>query len=459
MDDRVVQFVAGLRAAGVRISLAETQDAFRAVAQLGVGERAAFQAALRATLIKEHSDAPVFDRLFPMFFSSGGPPLIPPEQALTPEQQQLLAAALRALAGDLSRLLQMLAAGQGPSPDEMARLAQQAGAGSLRRPESQQRLTREMLRRLGLEQLAAQIERLMEQLRALGMTPEGRQAVLELLQANRAALAEQAARFAGSSIARNLAERPPQRFDESELMQRPFQDLSEAEARELRQLVARLAARLRSRAALRQRKGQGKILDAKTTLRANLRTGGVPFELRFKKRHLKPKFALVCDLSQSMRPVVEFMLRLMYEMQGQVTKARSFGFYDHLEEVSDEFVGRRPDEAIPLILYRFPYIPYGTDLGRGLADLSGGHLDAVDRRTTVVFLGDARNNFNNPRLDLFDQIKRRSRRVVWFNPEPRGVWGTGDSDMPQYAPLCDSVHQVRNLAELAEAVDGLFAGR
>jgi uncharacterized protein with von Willebrand factor type A (vWA) domain len=370
----------------------------------------------------------------------------------------MLEAAMRALAGDLSRLLQMLASGQGPSREDMERLARQSGGGRPGRPENQPWLTREMLRRMGLEQLAEQIERLLQQLAAMGMTREGQQAVLDLLQANQAALAEQAAQAAGASIARNLTERPPQKFDEQELMQRPFNDLSQAEARELRKLVGRLAARLRSRAALRQKKGDGRTLDAKTTLRANIQTGGVPFHLHFKKRHLKPKFALVCDLSQSMRPVVEFMLRLMYELQDQVARARSFGFYDHLEDVSGEFIGKRPDKAIPLILYRFPYIPYGTDLGRGLADLCGGHLDAVDRRTTVIFLGDGRNNFNNPRLDLFEQVKRRARRVVWFNPEPRHEWGTGDSDMPQYAPLCDAVHQVRNLAELSDAVDKLFAG-
>jgi hypothetical protein len=460
MDDRVVQFIAGLRAAGVRISLAESQDAFQAVAHLGVMDREAFRSALRVTLIKERADQPLFDRLFPLYFGSGGPPLIPSEQALTPEQQRMLEAAMRALAGELSRLLQMLASGRGPSREEMERYARQAGANRGRaRPENQRWITREMLRRLGLEQLAEQIERLLQQLAAMGMTPEGQEAVLRLIMENRDRLAEQAAQSAGQSLARQLAEQPPPKMDEADLMQRPFNDLTEAEARELRKLVARLAARLRSRAALRQKKGDGKTLDAKSTLRANIQTGGVPFDLRFKKRHLKPKFALICDVSTSMRPVAEFMLRLMYEMQDQVAKARSFAFNDHLEDVSDEFIGHRPDEAIPLVLHRIPPGYYATDLGRGLADFCGAYLDAVDRRTTVIFLGDGRNNFNDPRLDLFEHLKRRARRVVWFNPEARYQWGTDDSDMLLYAPLCDAVHQVSNLAELADAVDKLFMTR
>jgi uncharacterized protein with von Willebrand factor type A (vWA) domain len=248
-------------------------------------------------------------------------------------------------------------------------------------------------------------------------------------------------------------------MDGHDLMQRPFSDLSQAEARELRKLVSRLAARLRTRAALRQKKGDGHTLDAKTTLRSNLQHGGVPFDMHWKKRHVKPKFALICDVSTSMRPVAEFMLRLMYEMQDQVGKARSFAFNDHLEEVSDEFIVSRPEEAIPEVLQRIPPGYYATDLGAGLENFCHNHFDAVDNRTTVIFLGDGRNNHNDPRLDLFDRIRRRARRVVWFNPEESYLWGTGDSDMSRYAPHCHAVHQVNNLAQLADAVDKLFVTR
>jgi uncharacterized protein with von Willebrand factor type A (vWA) domain len=459
MDERIVQFIAGLRSAGVRISLAESQDALRATEHMGVLQRTAFKSALRATLIKEHKDAPIFEQLFPMYFGSGGPPLIPPEQVLTEEQRRMLEAAMRALAGHLSRLLQMLAHGQGPSREQMEQWARQAGGNRMRRPDQLPRLTREMLRQMGLEQLAGEIERLLAQLAQLGMTAEGQAAIRQLLQDNAQALREQAAQFAGQSIARQMMENPPVKFDEQDLMQRPFNDLSENEARELRRLVTRLAAKLRSRAALRQKKGDGKLLDVKSTLRANLRTSGIPFDLHFKKRHLKPRFALICDISTSMRPVAEFMLRLMYEMQDQVGKARSFAFNDHLEEVSDEFIEHRPDEAIPLVLHRIPPGYYATDLGFGLQNFCDSYLDAVDRRTTVIFLGDARNNFRNPRLDLFEQLRRRARRLVWFNPEPRWQWGSDDSDMLQYASLCATTHQVSNLAELADAVDRLFATR
>jgi uncharacterized protein with von Willebrand factor type A (vWA) domain len=108
------------------------------------------------------------------------------------------------------------------------------------------------------------------------------------------------------------------------------------------------------------------------------------------------------------------------------------------------------------VLERIPPGYYNTDLGAALAEFTHDHFDSVDRRTIVIFLGDGRNNYNDPRLDLVDQIKRRAKRVLWFNPEHPMQWRHGDSDMLQYAPLCHAVHRVSNLAELAEAVDRLF---
>ena len=102
---------------------------------------------------------------------------------------------------------------------------------------------------------------------------------------------------------------------------------------------------------------------------------------------------------------------------------------------------------------------YNTDLGNSLATFARDHLGTVDRRTTVIVLGDGRNNHNDPNLRDFEAIRRRARKLVWFNPEHPRQWGTGDSDMLAYVPLCDAVHRVSNLRELVDAVDSLFVRR
>lgn len=484
MEERIVEFIAALRAAGVRISIAESEDAFRAARQMGVRDRRGFQDALRATLVKEARDRATFDEMFPLYFDSGGPPLADLTDEMSPSERSQLAQALGALlqnlrqaaqqAGDrgeldpdraeasvdsLMQLLQQLLQGLSPTAEQLDAAARQADIGSLadagdyRQRLAQQRLMQEM----GMQILEELLEALAQLLAEAGMARETIDRLLAGMEANRQSLAEHIARYVGASAARQRTEaHPGRRQDVSDLMQRPFQQLDEREAEILREQVRRLAAQLRSRAALRRRRGKRGSLDVKRVMRANLRYGGVPLELKLKTRHLKPKLLLICDISTSMRPVVEFLLRLIYELQDQVASARSFAFIDDLSDISPDFSEHTPRVAIEAVLTRLPPGHYNTDLGRSLETLMSRHARAVDPRTTVIFVGDARNNYNDPRLDLMERIQRRARRIIWLNPEPRQLWGSGDSDMPAYLPYADAIHRVGNLSELTAAVDTLL---
>jgi uncharacterized protein with von Willebrand factor type A (vWA) domain len=453
MDQRIIEFIAGLRAAGVRVSIAESADAFRAVETLGIQNRDSFRIALRTTLVKEPQDVPVFEQLFPLYFGSEAPPpMLDASDELSPEEMEMLADALRGLAGRLRGMLDRLLRGQQLSPEELEQLGQMVGLRQADHPALGQWMAQRMLRALGMPQVREALEELWQMLNQMGMDRQTLQRLQALVQANMDALEDQVERHAGAGIARNLAEegRPQAGPD---LMHRPFRHLSDAEAEELRKQIRRLAAQLRSRLALRHKRGKTGTLDAKATIRANQRYGGVPVDLRYKQRHLKPKLALICDVSTSMRHCAEFMLTLIYELQDQVGRARSFAFIGDMEEVSQSFSQLPTQRAVEEVLTRLPPGYYNTDLGHSLDTFSRRHMDAIDRRTTVIFLGDGRNNYNDPRLDLVQEIRRRSRRVVWLNPEPPMMWGTGDSDMLAYIPLVDAVFEVGNLAQLTAAVD------
>ncbi|MGH2592884.1 MAG: vWA domain-containing protein [Anaerolineae bacterium] len=456
MDDRIIEFIAALRAMGVRVSLAESQDAMRAVEHMGVMHRETFRISLKTTLVKEASDGPIFDRLFPLFFGSEMPPMMNGLGGLSPEEQQMLREALRQMAAEIARRIRQLMEGRGLSREELERMGQRAGLPNARSPYQQAWITRRMLQQMGFNSLEEALQQLLQMLAAMGMSQEAIDQLAEAAGENAEAIEEQVNRFVGAGIAKNMAEEYQRRPPVNDLMNRPLQSLTDAEAEELRNQVRRLAAQLRSRAALRQKRGKKGQLDAKATIRASLKYGAAPIEIKHKHRHLKPKLCLIADLSTSMRPVVEFMLRLMYELGDQIAKARSFAFIDDISEISQDFAENPPDVAVPEVMERLRPGYYNTDLGHSLAHFTHAYLDAVDRRTTVIILGDGRNNFNDPRLDAFDAIKRRARKMLWFNPEFRMQWGTGDSDMLAYAPLCDAVHTVSTLAQLADAVDHLF---
>ena len=53
-------------------------------------------------------------------------------------------------------------------------------------------------------------------------------------------------------------------------------------------------------------------------------------------------------------------------------------------------------------------------------------------------------------------MQRHARRMLWFCPEPPSQWGTGDSDMHQYAQVSSGVYKVSNLRELTNAVDAIL---
>jgi hypothetical protein len=467
MDERIVEFVQALRGAGVRVSLAESADGMRALETMGIEDRNGFKAALRTTLIKERADFPTFDQLFPMFFNIGTPPM---QQAqgngseLNEQQQQQLDQAtqqmMQQLSEKLRELLQRLMAGQGLTREELEQMAQQAGMQRAQSasPYMRRQIQGNMERQLGLQQLQELLQQLEQALQQQGMGREGRQQVREIAQGNAETLEQQIEQFVGQGLAKQLAEYM-KRDPISDLANRPLDQLGAREIDMLRDEVRRMAARLRTRASLRNRRHRAGSLDAKATVRRSQRYGGVPIELRYRRKRLKPKLAVICDISTSMRPHATFMLTLMYELQDVMSRTRSFAFIDDMHDITQDFTGQRPQQAIQGVLQRIPPGYYSTDLGSSLATFCRDHLDAVDRRTTVIVLGDGRNNYNDPRIDCIDTIKRHARRVLWFTPEQERMWGTGDSDMRQYAPKMDAVHLVSTLQQLADAIDHLLTGK
>jgi hypothetical protein len=147
---------------------------------------------------------------------------------------------------------------------------------------------------------------------------------------------------------------------------------------------------------------------------------------------------------------------LIYELQDQVARTNSFIFISDIVDISMVFAECEPARAVERVLSENRPGYYNTDLGNGLATFKRDHMGIITSKTTVIILGDGRNNYNNPRIDITQEIMRKSRRLLWFNPEHPAQWGTGDSDMQQYAPVSNGFYRVSNLRELAAAVDKIL---
>src|SRR5512147_3191044 len=457
MESRILQLVAALRASGVRVSLAESAEAFSAVDLMGIQDREHFRLSLRTTLIKDVRDLPVFDKLFPLFFGSGEPPMMGgnPTDDMSPEEAQMFAEALREFAQSLRQRMQRLMNGEQLSREELEMLGQMVGLNQVDDLRYQDWMAQRMMRALAFPEVREALRELMEQLAQMGMSKERLEQMRQQIQQNMQGLEDQIKQFAGERIAENLSEQPPGENMDN-LMNRPFNALGDDEKKVLQREVKRLAAALKTRVALRQKRAKSGQLDPKSTIRSNLKYHGVPMEIKYRDRTRKPKIVVICDVSTSMRFCSELMLSFLFALQGQVRKTHAFAFINHLESLSEDFSGANADEAIASVLWRMPSGHYNTDLGWSLNDCNNEYLDTLNGQTTLIIVGDGRNNYYDPRLDIFSTMTRRAARTIWLNPEPPLLWH-GDSDVAKYAPLCDNVLKVSNLRELTEAVDSLLS--
>jgi len=342
------------------------------------------------------------------------------------------------------------------SSDELQELGNMVGLNQADNLNYQNWMVQRMMRALAYPEVREALKELMEELAKMGMSRERIEQIQNLIQQNLQGMQEQINQYAGERIAQNLSERTQDENLEG-LMNRPFQALSDAEKKLLQNEVKRLAAALRTRIALRQKRAKSGQIDPKGTIRTNLKYHGIPIEIKRRDRVKKPKIVIICDVSTSMRFCSELMLSFLFALQGQVRKTHAFAFIDHLEYISEEFAVSNADEAIQAVLWRMPSGYYNTDLGGSLDDFNNRFMDTLNGQTTLILVGDGRNNYHDPRLDIFTVLTRRAARTIWLNPEPRTLWH-GDSDMPKYAPLCSDVLKVSNLNELATAVDNLLTG-
>ncbi len=457
MDKRMIDFIRALRAAGVRISLAETQDALNSTEIIGINNQEQFKSSMKTTLVKDAKDQGLFDYFFPLFFAHNQPPLQNIPDNLSEDDQQLLQQAMRSIAGmneALQNLLKQMLEGRNFSDEQLQDFGNRSGLSQGDEMYQRPWFERRMQQAANMQQLKNMMEELLDALEQMGMSEESLEELREMMEGNVEGLSEQISQYTGATMAEQMAQQEPQA--KPDLMDIPFHRLGQQEIEQIRDEIRRLTAKLRSRASLRQKRTKAGKPDPRRTIRANMRYGGTPIELKHRNRHKKPSIVVICDISTSVRYCTEFLLTMLYELQDQVARADSFVFISNMVNVTHHFKEHEPQEAVQKVMQENRPGYYNTDLGNSLNTLKRDHFGLITSKTTVIILGDGRNNYNNPRIDIAQDMQRKARRLIWFCPEPRSQWGTGDSDMPEYADNADGVYYVNTLNDLANAVDKIL---
>jgi uncharacterized protein with von Willebrand factor type A (vWA) domain len=236
-----------------------------------------------------------------------------------------------------------------------------------------------------------------------------------------------------------------------------FMHASREEMQQLQKAIYPLTRALAARLAQRRKNRHRGTLDFRQTVRHSLSYGGVPAEPKFKRpRPSKPEIMVVADISGSVASFARFTLQFVYAMQSEFSKVRSWVFIDGVDEVtrffdeSDELstaIQRVNTEADVV------WVDGHSDYGHAFEVWHERHIREVTRKSSIILLGDARNNYHASQAWTLGEMRKKARRLFWLDPEPRGYWDTGDSIVSEYAPYCDGVYEVRNLRQLQKFVE------
>jgi len=227
----------------------------------------------------------------------------------------------------------------------------------------------------------------------------------------------------------------------------------------LRKAIYPLTRKLAVRLARKRRHGRKGPLDFRNTVRHSLSYGGVPADPKFRyPRPAKPEIFVVADISGSVAAFARFTLQLVYAISGQFSRVRSFVFIDGIDEVTRFFEGV---EDIGVAIHRVNteadvvWVDGHSDYGHAFEVFWDRYGREVGPKTTVIILGDARNNYHASQSWVIGEMHKKARHVYWLNPEPKAYWDTGDSIVGEYAAHTDGAYECRNLRQLEKFVDVL----
>ena len=469
MQEKVIEFTNLLRKSGVRVSVAEAIDAFESLDELSLDDREIFKDALRASMVKRGDEIPTYDQLFDLFWSGFYDSLQQGFGAINADMSQLgidpheLLRQLAELLGqmedgdlDLSELAKALLTQDLSTLEQMIRdAAEQAGMERIENMLQVGFFSRRTLEQMDMEGAGQELEQLAARLAEMGLSDEQVSGLRNMIQKLMETLRHTVREFTERELQTRNHDYM-EKFRREMLTEKSFYHLTEAEIQRMREVVHRLAQRIKNILSIRRKRLKRGKLDLHTTLRRNMARGGIPFEVVFKQRRKeRPKLVILCDVSSSVANVSRFMLQFCYELQDAFTKIRAFVFVAELGEVTQTFQDRDVSAAIDRALDGGDVINVYTRSNFGFAfhHFWKNHLSAIDNKTTVMILGDARNNYNDPKAWCIRDIQTKAKNVVWLNPESPSAWGFGDSVMDRYMPYCDIVEECRNLRQLSRIVD------
>jgi uncharacterized protein with von Willebrand factor type A (vWA) domain len=483
MDRTLVDFIKALRTAEVKVSPAETLDAMHAMDIVGYDDRRFLKDTLSMVLSKTTEEKEIFESCFEHFFTvekfssqsddgsgdqpsdefaadqddgefdpqsgqqgqagsggggagmgeGGGEKDEAQDTSLQPES----ALGKLLLSGDKNELsIQITEAGREVDVSQIVVFTQKG------------LYTRKIMDQMGLRELQDEISDLQSRGGNAQNNLAGRlKKARDLLRERVRDYVERQFFLHADESGKQLREELLKKVKLSNLEKRNFKDVQE--------IVFRMAKKLIAIHSKRKKTYKRGALDVRKTLRHNMQFDGMFFDLKWKASKVdRPKVMAICDVSGSVSNYSRFLLMFLYSLAEILPKVRSFAFSSDLGEVTQLFEHTNLEDAIAKTLR--DYGSGSTDYGQMFIDFKKNCMDDVNNKTTIIILGDARNNYGEPQAEILREMYDKSKRIIWLNPEPRNSWTVGDAEMKKYAPSCHQAEVCNSLTHLERVVSNLL---
>jgi uncharacterized protein len=459
MVNLISQFVSCCRAAGLRVSTSEVLDSLNQLQLVDPTDETQFRSLLRANFAKSLKDMQHFDRLYHLFFHEMR--MDPADMQRTATQAEQIRRAVEHLKEQPhdNSVYEAVVDFLGGNP--LALLAE------MRRIHSESDASDSRVR-FNFGPLASRFNVLMQ----ITATAQAASALIEENYLNLTSVAAQrlAAHFnERMDAARSILMYEPRPGDAGtkkvktyeqrmkDLGEKSFSSFTNEEMEEMRDAIDRLVRKLKNIISRRWAVRDRGNLDVKKTLRASAKYNGVPLDIQYRRKaQRKSKIVTLCDVSSSVWAAARFMLNLLYSLQECFDKVNSFVFINQLTNVTETFEKQEISEAIRLIMEdETIYYNAPTDYGETFRHFRRSYMDLLTKKTTLIIVGDGRTNYLNPEDAILGQMRDRCRRVIWLNPEPENLWGTGDSEIRAYTHHCHEVRPCRNINQLITFIEEL----
>ena len=446
MVDFLRDFIHILRSSDLRVSTSESIDAMNVVSEIGIEDRSLLKHSLSFSLAKTLREKEIFNECFDNFFEENYMNLSEDKLPQKNNEKDSEINDLDLLDKNENSLEELYNNSDRTSlMAAMALAAREANLQDIRLFTQVGMFTRKIFDEMGLEKLNNDI---------FQASREGNIRREKNLKNIRENLRLEIREYIENQVKLRTSNSGKQ-LREDALSQMRLTQVDKSDYKIMSGIIKKMARRLISVHSRRKRKSQRGLLDIRSTIRANQEYDGILFETVWKKRKVdRPKIVALCDVSGSVANVSRFFLMFLHSLTEILPNVRTFAFSNKAGEVTDLFENKDIEVAAAETLL----LNGGgsTDYGQAFIDLEGLLENNIDRKTTVIILGDARSNYGDPRCDVLKTIQEKSKRILFLNPEPKSVWGTGDSEMLRFIPYCSKSKVCSSLLDLERVVDDMI---